>query len=703
LPAHEVPQAFADDLKGMLGAFRRRWGLFILGLIPPLAGAAVWLYYAVPLYTATATIMIDSRRPVITSSPEVMPDLDPVSPVVDTQVQLLQSRTIVGSAINALGGESRAAAILDVTAPGSSRNQLIDFLQSNLEVGRIGLTSALSVSYGDSSPTQAALVANAVASAYIKYQRDIKQNAMREANQWLKEHVTELKAEVQAAEAAVDAFRSRSGLLVAKGATSSESDVAGLDVGLTGAQQGLSETQARLSGFREALERSGPAAAAEVVSSPMMQQLRTQYSTLAGQKAQLSPTLGPSHPQMVELTRQLESVQKQMSAEAQRMIGELTNDLAVAGNKVGGLQSIRNRSRTQLAEDNAANLKLVQLQTNAQSLRTMYETMNARLQQISAQQNFDQVNATVVSEAMPPSMPSSPKVKVIAAGAVGASLAFGSLLVLLGQLFDGTVTRPKEFERKTRIPVLGLVPAIRSRDLKMKRRRLSITELIPNKPLSLFAESFRNLRIGVGGILAASEPLVIQFTSGTFAEGKTVSSIAFAQTAAVDGRRVLLIDADVRRRSLTQYLGIKTEAGLMELLLGKVSLQDVIIQSGEQQLPWILPLSSTPGGPHDRFSGPAFNELLQKLKKSFDLIVIDSAPVLAVAEPLTLARHVDAVVVVAKWKSTSIEIVQKTIEEIQRVDGRIVGSLLTHVDLKTLANETYGRGYYPALVQYHSG
>lgn len=702
-PSAEVPQAFSDDLKAVLSAVRRRWGLFLLGLILPIAGAAVWLYYTVPQYTSTATIMIDPRRPVVTNSPEVLPDVDPVSSVVDTQVQLLQSRAIVASALTALEPNGGAASVLDDAKPGLSRNQLIDLLESNLQVGRIGLTTALSVSYTDSSPEHAALVANSVANAYLQFQLDTKQRATREATQWLTEQVGELKGQVQDAEKAVDEFRSRSGLLMAKGATSTESDVSGLDLGLNSAQQELSEAKARLSGFRDALQRSGPVAAAEVVSSPLMQQLRTQYSTIAAQKAQLSPTLGPSHPQMIEITGQLESVQRQMGSEAQRMLGELTNSVSVAEKKVAGLAGIRDQSRSRLAQDNASNLKLTQLQTNAQSLRSTYETMNGRLQQIQAQQSLGQVNATVVSEAMPAGVPTSPRVKVIAAGAVGAGLALGSLLVLLGQLFDGTVTRPKDFERKTRIPVLALVPRVRSRELKIRKRRVGITDLIPLKPLSLFAESFRNLRIAIEGIVGTVQPLVVQFTSGTFAEGKTVSSIAFAQTAAVDGRRVLLIDADVRRAALTEYLGIRTENGLMELLRGKSRLNDVIIQHPEERRPYVLPLSCNPGGPHDRFTGRSFDELMQTLKKGFDLIVIDSAPVLAVAEPLSLARHSDAVVIVSKWKTTAVEIVQKTVEELRRVDARIVGSLLTHVDVKTLANETYGRRYYQSLMQYHSG
>jgi capsular exopolysaccharide synthesis family protein len=691
----DVSGAFSDDLKQVIQTLRRRAGRFLSVFVLVLVLAAAFIYVSIPLFTATTTIVLDPRKQVVTNSPEVLSDVSPDSSVIDTQVQLIESRAVIGKAVDRLNllkiadavhyprrfvWQKRSDQLTQSTGGDSaaSRDDLIDVLIGGLNVERVGLTSALNVSYKDENAEQAARVTNAIADAYIEYQTDVKKQATKDANQWLTQHVSELRSQVQAAEAAVDAYRSKSGLLLAKGATSTESQLTNVDLGLNEARQSLSDAQARLAGYGSALRTAGAAEAAKVFSTPTMQQLRAQYLSLINQRAQLSPTYGPNYPQMVELNQQIDSAQQQMNAEAHRTIDELTNEVAIADNKVAGLVA-----------------------SNAESVRLLYEGMLTRLQQVTGQETLGQVSAAVVSEAVVPTDPSSPKVKTIVAAAFAVGVAFGSFAVVLAQLFDGTILRPKELERRARVPVLALVPRLRSSDLRVDGKRVPMAEIIFDKPMSLFAESFRNLRVAVQQTVDAHKSLVIQMTSGSFGEGKTISSIAFAQAAAMDGRRVLLIDADVRRRSLTSYLGITAQAGLIELLRGKVQLRDVILSGGESHRPHVLPLSTTDAGPHDRFSSETFESLLERLKTAFDLIVIDSAPVLAVADSLALTKRVDAVVLVTRWGKTPLEIVLKALEEINRAGGRVSGMLLTHVNIKKVTDQTFGRGHYPALLKYY--
>ena len=686
---------FSDDLKNVLETLRLRAGLFFGAFACVIAAAVAWLYYAVPVYSATATIVLDAPRQIVPNSPAVLADVVPDSPAVDTQVQVVQSRVVVGRAADRLGlleggGES-----------GLTRSDLIDAVRDDVTVERVGLSHALSIAYEDEDPEQAARVANAIAAAYIDHQLDIKQQATRDANQWLRQGVDELRAQVAEAEAAVESYRARAGLLVAKGATSTESEVTDLDVGLSSARKDLSDAEARLAGYRSALQRFGAANAAEIVATPTMQQLRAQLGALTNQKAQVSPTLGALHPQMAEINRQITGLQEQMNAEAERTVEELRSEVAIAANRVDGLLAIRDRSRRQLATDNSANLELVQLQSNAESLRALYETMLTRFQQTAAQESLGQVNASIVSEAVVPFEPSSPRRNAILAGAVAAGIALGALAVLIAQLFDQKIVRPDELERRTGLPLLALVPQLTKQDLKLGVRTVPIVDFVLEKPTSLFTESFRNLRVAVLGTVGREESVVVQITSGTFAEGKTLCSIAFARTAALDGKRVLLIDADTRRHSLTECLGIDADAGLCELLQGKVAFNDVVVSPGAPRRPHVLPLADNTDESYDLFSTKAFEQLLEELKKRFDVIVIDSAPVLAVAEPISIAGRVDAVVLVTRWSKTPVDVVLKALEEIKRAGGRVVGTVLTQVDVKKVSSRAYGRQYYPALMKYY--
>ncbi len=715
----DLTPAFSDDLRGVVQALRRHLWRFVGVFALVLFLTALFLYVAVPNYKGNATVVIDPRKQVVTNSPEVLADVPSDSSVIDTQVQLLQSRAVVGKAVDTLlAGKPALRArypryfvwqnhpMLPLPAssddPAAARSDLIDLVLSELDVERIGLSSALTISYKDESPAQAALITNAVANAYIDYQADLKQAATKDANGWLKQRVAELKGQFEAAEAAVDAYRSRSGLLQAKGATSTENQLANLDLGLTEARQALGDAQSKQAAFRNALQKSGPAEAAKVVSTPTMQQLRAQYLSLVDQREQLSPTLGPNWPQMVELNKQIDGLQDQMNAEAQRTLGELGNEVAVAQNKVNSLLAINNDSRRQLATDNAASVKLAQLQSNADTLHQMYGDMLTRMQQVSAQENRGQVNATVVSEATLPGEPSFPKLKIVIAAAIGVGVALGALAVLLAQVFDGVLLRPKDLERRARVPVLALVPKLGSHDLRVGRKSVPMAEIIFDKPMSLFAESFRNLRVAMQDSVGTHQCPVVQITSGSFGEGKTICALAFAQAAAMDGQRVLLIDADIRRRSLTRSLGITTETGLIEFLRGKARLRDVLRAGGDKhKQPHILPLSTAATVPHDSFSSESFKTLLDTLKRAFDLIVIDSAPVLAVADSIALSRRADAVVLVTRWATTPLEIVLKAIEEIHRVGGRVAGILLTQVNVKKVTDQQFGRGYYPAMLKYY--
>jgi capsular exopolysaccharide synthesis family protein len=718
-PAQDSSNQFADDIKGVFETLWRRRTAFLLGFIPVIVAAAVYLYFVMPQFTASATLVLDPRRQAVTTSPEVLPDAAPDSSVVETQVELILSRAVLGRAVSALGHEqidmqppSVLARLLNTlqifgsqTAASPTdqrtREEVIDQVRGRLEVSRSGLTYAIKISYSGYDSQRSANVTNAIAAAYLDYQTELKQQATKDATLWLREQVTELRERVAASESAVDRYRSKSGLLTARGATSTESQLTSLDLGFNEAQQSLTQARAKLDNYRNAWSSAGAAEAAKIVATSTMQALRSQYTALINQQAQLSPTLGPSHPQMLELKRQFDALQAEMNTEAGRTIEELRSDVAIAERRVDGLLAIRDKSRTQLAEDNAANVELTQLQANAQTLRTLYEDMLSRLQQVTAQESLSQINATIVSNALAPRSPSSPRFDLVVAAALAVGLAVGAFSVMLAQLADSTVVNPQELERRVQLPIVALVPRLRRRDLKISGRRISLAEFVPGKPLSLFAESFRNLRVAVQQSVGRTDALVIQITSGTFAEGKTVSSMAFAQAAAMDGRRVLLIDADVRRKSLTKYLGITTSTGLMELLRGEVSVEDVIMSGADRNRPDVLPLSTNDAGTQDCFSGPFFGSLLQRLKQEFDLIIIDSAPVLVVAESLVLASRVDAVVLVARWSSTPLQTILKAMEAMNRAGAHVAGMLLTQVNIKKVTEQAYGKGHYPALMKYY--
>jgi capsular exopolysaccharide synthesis family protein len=306
------------------------------------------------------------------------------------------------------------------------------------------------------------------------------------------------------------------------------------------------------------------------------------------------------------------------------------------------------------------------------------------LQQTLAQQSLQHVNAAVVSPAVIPTSPSSPNTPLVLSVAIAVGAGLATLAVFLLYVFDSTLAQPEDFERRTQLPVIAAIPEVSRADLRSKTGRVSITQLVPLDPVGPFADAVRRVRLALPPLDSMSDCHIAQFTSATFGEGKTVSAIAFAQAAACDGRRTLLIDADVRGASLTRSFNIYVEAGLMEVLAGRATLDTALVYDEDLQL-HILPLSKYAVPSHDLFASQDFASLLEQLRAEFDLVVIDSAPALGVADTLALSSRVDSVIVAARWAHTPVPLVEEAIEAIQRVNGRIAGVVLTRVDAKTAA------------------
>lgn len=683
----------AHDLVRVWAAWRRHWPLFLLIVVLALGTAAVWIYASVPQYTAKTTMALDSRRKMVMRAKDVLPDIDMAAPVLDTQAELMRSRRVLGRAVDLLAAAG-AYRQIDIQA---RKGAAIDALAAGLEVQRVGLSSVLELSLTADSPTFAASAVNSIAAAYIDYHVQSKQQAAHEAGRWLNQRITEVGRQVRDADTAAGRFKSDAGLLQTKGTTASERWATDQQTGLAGAQRTLTEARTQLLALTQRLQARGSGEAALLIDTPAMQGLRRRHTELANRKAQQSATLGTQHPEIIAIGQELGTLQAQIDGEAHRTVTELRNQVAVAEWRVAELQANSDRARSRLARDTRADVRLNALQAQADPARRMYENMLDRLQQISAQASLARINAVVASPATLPLRASSPNIDLVVAASVALGLGIAALITFLLDISSIARARADDLERKVRLPVVGMIPEIGRADLRNAGRRVSMNELVPAMPSSRFAEAFRRLRVTVLEGFDPRAGVVLQFTSSTFAEGKTLSSLAFAQTAAVDGRRVLLVDADVRRASLTTALGISTEAGLMEALSGNIDVSAAIVKYDTPGMPQVLPLSKYDRPSHDRFSSAAFEILLDRLRQHFDLIVIDSAPVLAVADSLALAIRVDAVVMAARWDKTPISVVLKAAEALRRVNGQLAGIMLTRVDTKRAARQVSTAQTEPVL------
>lgn len=717
----------AIDLHRLISVFRRRLKLFLSIAILVLILTIIATVRATPMYTATANLMLDIRPEQVlgADSQAVLAGLPADTAVVDTEVEILKSRHLaervvetlkleedpefngalrkpgaIGSLKNAVSGvfggnaPDAARAKLDAAALQSQKERVVDAVLGHLSIRRSGLTYVMNVGFTSENPAKAARIANTFADRYLTQQLEAKFNATQEANTWLNGRLGELRIEVQQAEAQVAQYKADNNLLSSEGATLTEQEISAYNQQLATVRAQQAEEEARLRTARGQLARGSTGDdVGEALGSQVVQQLRARRAEVSGRVADLSGRYGPRHPDMLRAERELADIDSQIQAEIQRIISNLEARVQVASQRTASVAGSLGGARGTLATNNAASVRLNELERNAESVRALYQSFLDRFKQTSASEGTEQSDASIVSRAKTPTGPSSPNVPMNLALGLVLALGGGLAGVVLAELLDSGLATAEDVERKLGLPNLGSVPLMASVADPADRNDAPV-DYVLKKPLSGFAEAIRALRASILYSRVGQDTKVITLTSALPSEGKTTTSICLARVSAQAGAKVVLIDCDLRRRNVNRLLGVKPEQGLLEVLNRSASLETALILD-EGSGAYILPLAQDGFSPKDVFGSDAMNELLATLRQTFDLIILDTAPVLAVADTRVLAARSDATVLLARWRKTPEKAVANAIKLLNQSGAHVSGLALTQVDMNAQARYGYGdAGYY---------
>jgi capsular exopolysaccharide synthesis family protein len=343
--------------------------------------------------------------------------------------------------------------------------------------------------------------------------------------------------------------------------------------------------------------------------------------------------------------------------------------------------------------NNAASVELADLQRRADAASTLYDSLLGRAKQISVDQGSEQSDARVVSHAKIPLGPSSPNQQLNLSLGLVLGLALGAAAVLLMEALDNGLATSEDVERYFGLPHLGALPLLES-TVKDKSKTALPHEFLVDAPLSAFAESFRNLRASILFSKVDAPVHVIAITSALPSEGKTTTAVCLGRSMALSGAKVVVVDCDLRRRTISKALEETREHGLVEVLQGVAKLDDVLIPDGSSDAQF-LPLAETAYTPKDLFGSAAMDRLLDELRKRFDYVLLDTAPVIPVSDTRVLAPKADVVVVLAQWRKTPRKAIRAALDLLTSVGAEIGGIALTLVDVRGQAKYGYGdAGYY---------
>jgi capsular exopolysaccharide synthesis family protein len=541
-------------------------------------------------------------------------------------------------------------------------------------------------------PVRAQRLASTIANDYLASQREARQEALDHVAAWLKGRMESLQSHVSETEASIEKLKIESGIHDAESDKVREQQIRDLNGQLMTVRAEVSDKSAHLEQARHVISANGDIdSIPELTASPALTELRHKKMELNWSLADLQNKFGEHNPQVVSARAALASVDKQINAEAENILGIMKNAYDIA---VRREQSLKANLQSLTANLNSETyIKLQQLRRAADTDRKDYESYLAQYNNIVEQREMQSASARIISPATLPRSPNSNRLKFYALGGL-AGFGGGLLLAFMLEYFKPGVKTSTEIEQSFGLPVVGVVPLVPQPKIRGASYSQSLNNVV-NEPLSHLSEAVRSMRIGLE--LSSARPKVILVTSALPGEGKSTAAMLLAASSASSGKKTILLDCDLRLRSSSEALGRKHRPGLSELLGGTAKLTDVITQDPATNINFIA-AGSTKANPADLLMSQGMSDLIAVLRSGFDYVIMDSPPLLPVVDALALAAGADKILVVVEWCRTP----RATISEAFRVLGpeaqRVTAVVLNKVDF----NELPGYGGYHKYRKYFS-
>ncbi|MBC7768294.1 MAG: AAA family ATPase [Phycisphaerales bacterium] len=644
-----------------------------------------------PVYEARAELLIAPNEPGGVTSSEEAQAARPDAIFVESQVEILRSPALALQLVDRMGLENDP----EWSNGQDNRMAAARAVQDAIGVERRNGTYVVDLSVKSRDPVKAAQMANTLVELYFSSRALARhQNAARTGD-WISGRLSELRNEVQVREGEVEAYRAEHGLLTVEGSMLTEQQLREAESTVVAARTDLAEREAR-HGQVQSLVRGGGSAEtlAGSLNSEVMVQLRSRQADVMRRMAEYTERYGDLHPSMQSIRAERADIEAQIAAEVQRQAQNLGNEAAISRARVGTLQAHLSGVRGRLVGNNAQQVRLRELERTAAAARGVYEGFLQRYHQVA--EGFAGLggDAQVVAVATPPSEPTSRPLLTFALLAAALGALAGALAAFLADQFDTRIHAAEDIEEKTGADMLTSIPLLSKRDLTaLPRIDRHPAGFVAAKPLSAFAEAIRVLRLRILHAGWTQKVRVVAVTSALPGEGKSSIALCLARVCAFSGQKALLIDCDLRRRSLNHLLSIDPQVGIMQVLRNETQ-WSAAVGVDEASGAHVLPAAGDCYTAEDVFGSDAMKTMLRNLSETYDIIILDCAPVLALAEVRDVAALADGVVVVARRGQTDAMALQTALHELKAVRAPVLGVALNGVDARAPGRSSYADPLY---------
>lgn len=557
-------------------------------------------------------------------------------------------------------------------------------LASNLSIRRVGSSFLVDVTYTSPSRITAAAVPNAVVDTYLSYQLEQKFGASVEMTEKLTERLQDLEDRVEESESVVIEFRNEMLTAGFGGEERTQQQLRDMANRQNQAEAEFAEVQSELSRIDIEIEERGLLAASRLFDSQALNRLREEISEQQQNVNQMAQRFGADTSRIEVIRSEIASLQEAIRAEVRELRDSKAAQVEIARAQSGALREQLRDLEALALEQSRQQIELAKLERTRDANRVVYNSFLATVTEINEVSGLAAADAQVVSYASPPPSPVTPRKKETVAISMFGGMFLGVALVFFRSFLDRSVRNASQLSKIAGGRHVQVIPRMRWRPFK-----IDPLQYIIRRPKSSLSEGIRALR---GQILInagetrrmrqaqmkyASEngkqpsvppkKSIISIVSATPQVGKTTTCIALARSFADMGRSCVVIDTDLRRGSIARVLGMHPKPDLVDALASEVDIQSVVYKDFASDA-MIITSRDTPNDPSGLLHSVGMETLINALGNHFEIVIMDTSPLLAVSDAIPIARMSDEVIMVVKSGKTTVDEVQETMQLLDRME-----------------------------------
>ncbi|MCP4723072.1 MAG: polysaccharide biosynthesis tyrosine autokinase [Desulfobacteraceae bacterium] len=586
-----------------------------------------------------------------------------------------------------LSSEDTVGLPLEIKVPPTKARMLEDAIKSGIGAEPVANSRVVQLSFLSDNPVVATRVVNSVAQAYIDELLDMQMEVSGYSIGWMKKKSEIQREKLEESEKDLYNYKKKHDIVTIEDRiTVLPERLSDLSKNLTQAEtrrKELSAIYAQIKNIKKEQLETIPV----IVENTSVDAINKSILTAEQKISELSKKYGSKHPRMITAKNDLKSLRAKKYKELEKAVQTIKNEYQLAKSNERNLKELVDQTKFQAARLGEKSIQLDILKRKVETNRFLYDALVKKMKEKGITEQNQSVNVWVIEKAQIPDFPATPRKKRNVLLGIILGLFGGIGIAFFLEYLDNTVKTPEDVEETFNIPVISTI------DL-FKDKKQTIVENVLNDNSSLTAENFKGLRTSVLLSSADEPPQILLITSMTPGEGKSSVCSCLGATIAQAGKKVLIIDADMRRPTQFKNFNIENSSGLSSFLAGITLEAEEIIARLDEDL-HIIPSGPIPPNPSELLSSLRLKTMLEQLRNIYDTIIIDTPPLASVTDPLILSRHVDGVIIVTWAGKTTHEILKKGLKQLDDISAPVTGLVLNRFSAKKSGYYyNYGDYYY---------